>query len=152
VGTMACDPLGSTLFAAYAANSCAFFPAYNSTKATCNPSNVTIACHPSRALPFLEIHGTADTTIPYYGGFLTFICLPTIPYYVTQWAIRDGLGSSNVTTVLPGGNVQYQWGSGAKLGLVTHYMIPGLRHKWAVDFNGFSTSPTMLNFFSKYTL
>ena len=60
VGTLACHKLGSTLFAAFAAHSGAFYTDIN------GPSN---ACAPARLpLPILEIHGGADKTVHYEGG------------------------------------------------------------------------------------
>jgi poly(3-hydroxybutyrate) depolymerase len=59
IGTLACDPLGSTLFNALAAQSGAFYTDVN------GPEN---GCAPARAVPMLEIHGAADKTVRYEGG------------------------------------------------------------------------------------
>lgn len=59
VDTLACDPLGSTLFRAFAAHSGAFYTDVNGPNNGCAPSNV---------VPIMEIHGTADKTVNYNGG------------------------------------------------------------------------------------
>jgi poly(3-hydroxybutyrate) depolymerase len=59
IGTMACDPVGSTLFRAVAAHSGAFYTDLN------GPNN---GCAPAKRLPLLEIHGAADKTVHYDGG------------------------------------------------------------------------------------
>jgi len=59
IGTLACDPVGSTLFRAVAAHSGAFYTDTN------GPNN---GCAPSKTVPMLEIHGAADKTVKYEGG------------------------------------------------------------------------------------
>lgn len=75
----------------------------------------------------LEFHGLADQTIKYSGGTQHKACLPTIPHWIQTWAERDGLGSTNVSSGVPGAlpgstAVMYQFGNGDNLGLVTHIM------------------------------
>lgn len=59
IGTLACDPVGSTLFKAFAAHSGAFYTDVN------EPNN---GCAPAKNVPLLEIHGAADKTVKYEGG------------------------------------------------------------------------------------
>jgi poly(3-hydroxybutyrate) depolymerase len=59
IGTLACDPVGSTLFSAFAAHSGAFYTDID------GPGN---GCAPSKVVPMLEIHGAADKTVNYLGG------------------------------------------------------------------------------------
>lgn len=59
IGTLACDPRGSTLFKALAAHSGAFYTDVN------GPEN---GCAPVKPVPLLEIHGAADKTVKYDGG------------------------------------------------------------------------------------
>lgn len=47
-----------------------------------------IDCAPSRPVPVIEFHGTADATIPYTGD--EDRGLPAIRTWVRQWADRDG--------------------------------------------------------------
>ena len=60
VGTLACDRLGSTLFAAYAMHSGAFYTDVSGPDNGCAPARIPI--------PILEIHGGADKTVRYEGG------------------------------------------------------------------------------------
>jgi poly(3-hydroxybutyrate) depolymerase len=59
IGTLACHPVGSTLFKAVAAHSGAFYTDLNGTKDVCAPAKL---------IPILEIHGGADKTVKYAGG------------------------------------------------------------------------------------
>ena len=47
-------------------------------------------CTPSRPVSVLEIHGTADETVPYGGGELFGPAFPSAPDTVAQWARFDG--------------------------------------------------------------
>ncbi|KAG9854360.1 carbohydrate esterase family 1 protein, partial [Aureobasidium melanogenum] len=155
VGTLACDPTLSKRFSTFAANSGA---EYTNTTGTCNPPSVltnTITqsiCSPGRSnLPMLEFHGDADGTIPYPGGPRRGYCLPAVPHWVTDWALRDGLSSSNVTTSLAGGNVtKYEFGASSGMqGLVTHYKVAGWGHAW-VSINAgapIDATPILMDFF-----
>ncbi|KAI4845626.1 hypothetical protein E4T44_05511 [Aureobasidium sp. EXF-8845] len=155
VGTLACDPTLSKRFSTFAANSGA---EYTNTTGTCNPPSVltnTIVqpvCAPGRSnLPMIEFHGDADGTIPYPGGPRRGYCLPTVPHWVTDWALRDGLSSSNVTTSLANGNVtKYEFGASKGVqGLVTHYKIAGWGHSW-VSINAgapIDATPIIMDFF-----
>ncbi|KAF1344837.1 putative ferulic acid esterase [Delphinella strobiligena] len=158
---LACNATASNKFAAFMGGSAA---AYQGTSnISCDPATVPIPCSPGRPfIPILEIHGTNDTTIAYYGGPRKNHCLPTIPHFVTEWAERDGLGGSNISTSLDGGNVtKYEFGASTHAigpynatGLVTHYRVEGLGHMWPWENQGHyinATSITMA-FFNTYTL
>ncbi|TQB72711.1 hypothetical protein MPDQ_006504 [Monascus purpureus] len=157
---LACDPVASTRFAAFAPVSGAYYQ--GDSEDGCNPVTVPIKCNPGRTpIPILEFHGSADKTIPYAGGARRGSCLPTVPHFVREWSKRDGYGLHNKTTLLYSGNVQeYQYGSGEELGTVTHYRIDGLGHAWpSTEPNSDNPSGTYLNatpiimeFFHRFTL
>jgi len=152
-GLLACDATASTTFAAFGLHSAALYQGVSN--ANCVASAVKLApCNPGRQhIPILEIHGSADGQIPYYGGDHNGQCLPTVPNWVTAWSVREGYGAANTTTQLGNGNVEYQFGSAQdKAGVVTHYMVNGLGHAWASNFNSFSSSPVMLAFLNQWTL
>lgn len=68
VGTLACSAVGGQ-FAAFAPVAGSFYTDVNGT-----------GCSPARKpLPMLEIHGQADTTVPYNGGQGEGGLLPAIP-------------------------------------------------------------------------
>jgi len=169
VGTLACDPVASRMFAAYGANSGAFYP-QNIGYTSCTPWTVVQPCNAGRTrIPFLEIHGTSDGTIPYLGGPHNSQCLATVPQYVSQLVAREGfepnatnttIFSQAVTTNVTGA-VQYQWGTsgvgpggnpGGTFGEVTHFMVPTGIHTWQSNVNGFYSSNTMMSFFANWTL
>lgn len=158
-GTLACNETTSLVFAAFGAHSGAFYPGHGYT-GTCNGWTADVPpCKPSRqGIPFLEIHGDADGQIPYFGGDHNSQCMPAVSLYVTDWAIRDGYGSSNVTTSYSNGNViKYEFGQSAGNGVVapvTHYRIAGLGHTWPFNYGSaqWSSSPVVLQFFGNWTL
>ncbi|KAI9696151.1 MAG: hypothetical protein M1820_008292 [Bogoriella megaspora] len=154
VGTLACSSQSSPYFAAFAASSGAFYQNDTSSKSSCDPDHVPLLpCSPSRIpQPFLEVHGTADATIPYAGGLHNGECMPSLAEYMTSWGTRDGLGSANVSTVVTTGDkgtTKFVWGGGEE---VVHYRVGGLGHAWASGWDGFSTSPTMMGWVKGFSL
>jgi poly(3-hydroxybutyrate) depolymerase len=87
---LACDPVTSLIFAAFAPVSGA---CYTSVTSTCNPYTVepvnTIPqpiCNPGRSnVPVIDFHGTGDGVISYLGGPRRGYCLPTVPHWTTEW-------------------------------------------------------------------
>jgi polyhydroxybutyrate depolymerase len=52
-------------------------------------------CKPSEPVSVLEIHGTADRTIPYDGGSIFGNKHPSAPATVATWAAYDGCAATN---------------------------------------------------------
>ncbi|WP_190242570.1 extracellular catalytic domain type 1 short-chain-length polyhydroxyalkanoate depolymerase [Hymenobacter lapidiphilus] len=91
------------------------------------------ACTPVRAVPVLEIHGTADATVPYQGNG-NFVPIPDL---VAAWAQRNGCNPTPVITQVPninttdGSTAERQVFSGGRNGsVVEHYRIIGGGHTW----------------------
>jgi len=127
VNVLACDAGISNRFAAYAPVS----GAYYIDTLPCFPSTVDIPCPPSRKdIPLLAFHGGNDTTIAYLGGDRKGECLPTIPHFIQEWAIRDGLGATNVTIPVADDTVAYTFGHGAETGLVGLIYESNIGHDW----------------------
>jgi poly(3-hydroxybutyrate) depolymerase len=127
---LACDPVLSNRFAAFAPVSGAF---YSKNTSTCVPATVAITCNPGRSkIPMLEFHGGKDSTIPYVGEGRKEECLPSIPHWAQSWAARDGLSLTNQTTDMKGTNDTfiYQFGSGLEFGLVTQIFDKSIAHDW----------------------
>jgi poly(3-hydroxybutyrate) depolymerase len=128
VGVLACDGSMSQRIAAFAPVSGAFY--ITESGKACKPETMELRpCSPGRAdVPVLAFHGLADDTIPYEGGPRKGECLPAIPHWVQAWAERDGLGTGNETSAVPGAAegssaVRYEFGgAGSQKGLVTHVM------------------------------
>ena len=122
VDVLACDL--STRIAAFAPVSGDYYP---------HPGG----CHPSRPVSVLEIHGTADTTNPYYGS--TQLEYPSVGQWLTIWATRDGCAERPTLQGDGNGVVLETWNGcqdGTKL---AHYRLIGIGHTWLV---GPSASPT----------
>ncbi len=90
-------------------------------------------CAPTRAVPVLEIHGTADGTVPYAGNSV-FVPIPEL---VAAWARRNGCNPTPVITQVPdldpndGSTAERQVFSGGRNGsVVEHYRIIGGGHTW----------------------
>ncbi len=84
------------------------------------------ACNPDRPISLLEIHGTADTTVP-YGGQASNLAGAVLPY-VVGWAARDRCGPSPTHTTIARHTLLYKW-SGCAWGVVVeHLRIYGGRH------------------------
>ncbi|BEL12807.1 PHB depolymerase family esterase [Actinoplanes sichuanensis] len=90
-------------------------------------------CEPRRPVPVLEIHGSADTTIPYDGS--TAKSLPPIPTWLAGWASRNGCAATPVTSTPIATVTRYTWKHCAAA--VEHLRIDGLGHDWP------STTPNL---------
>ena len=126
----------------------------------CEAETVKIPCGAARRVPFLEFHGGNDTTINYGGGERKDECLPSIPHFITEWAVRDGVGSTNVSERLAKDTVMYKFGGG----IVQHVFDKVIGHDWPStlpnDDNSkpghavasFNATPIILDFFTRYPL
>lgn len=86
------------------------------------------SCAPSRPVPVIEFHGTADATIPYTGD--ADRALPAIPDWVAGWAGRDGCRAQpSVRVIEPDITVSRYAGcdNGAR---VEHVAVTGGGHTW----------------------
>ena len=93
------------------------------------------ACNPSRPVPVMEIHGTADQTVPYTGSPLaTFVAIPTL---VDAWADLNHCDQTPVVTQVPNTNMadgctaeRQVYLGGDQGSTVEHYKITGGGHTW----------------------
>ncbi|KAF2720060.1 carbohydrate esterase family 1 protein, partial [Polychaeton citri CBS 116435] len=162
-GVMACDSTLNTRFAAFAPHCGAFYTTTPDSQCSGNVPNTVLTnnlvfdtCNPGRQVPILEIHGDNDGTIGYFGGPRKYYCLPALPHWVSDWAVRNNLGTSNVTTQNAFGNplvTMYEFGSGTSLGYVTHYRLANWTHNWSLIQNGgpIDSTPLIMNFFYRQT-
>lgn len=92
-------------------------------------------CNPQRPVPVMEIHGTADNTVPYNGQAVsTFVAIPTL---VNAWVGFNHCNPTPSITQVPnisttdGCTAERQVYSGGDLGsTVEHYKIIGGGHTW----------------------
>jgi polyhydroxybutyrate depolymerase len=98
--------------------------------------NGTSACRPSRPVPVLAIHGTADEHAPYRGGPVKALLggetrqYPAIPDTVKGWAERDRCTGAAQVTLKQGAvtcETQTQCAGGASVTLCT---VQGGGHTW----------------------
>jgi poly(3-hydroxybutyrate) depolymerase len=154
---LACDPTLSGRIAAFAPVSGAF---YINESSSCSPDAITIPCSPGRPkIPIIEFHGYLDTTIPYGGGARNGACLPSIPYWAQEWALRNGLAAANVTTNSTSDTLVYTFGEGSENGLVIQVTDFKLGHDWPSNVQvgnpelaSFNATPIIIDFFMRNPL
>ena len=92
-------------------------------------------CTSGRPVPVLEIHGTADNTVPYNGGTaLQFVAIPTL---LNSWVQRNGCDPTPTITAVPDINTadgctaeRSVWAGGRNGSMVEHFRIIGGGHTW----------------------
>ncbi|UOQ74047.1 hypothetical protein MUN79_09220 [Hymenobacter cellulosilyticus] len=84
------------------------------------------ACTPQHPVPVIEIHGTADNTVPYNGNIL----FTPIPAVVDYWVRFNGCSTTPVVTAVPNTNTtdgstaeRYVYSGGRNGSVVEHYKI-----------------------------
>jgi len=122
------------------------------------------ACDLVRPVPVMEIHGTADNTVPYTGfPISTFVSIPTL---MTAWVGFNNCNPTPSITQVPninttdGCTAERQLYTGGDHGsTVEHYKIIGGAHTWpgaafniGVTNQDFSASQEIWRFFSQYRL
>ncbi|KAI4851114.1 hypothetical protein E4T44_02337 [Aureobasidium sp. EXF-8845] len=161
VNVLACDPVMSTLFNAFAPHSGAYYTQTSDSSSVCLPNSILTndlvhaVCSPARRNPMMEFHGDGDGTISYFGGGRRGYCLPAIPHWTQDWATRNNLTTDNVTTITNGGNVtKAEFGSSSGLlGFVTQFRLANWPHQYSLGINGgyIDAAAFSLNFFYKWT-
>lgn len=119
-------------------------------------------CQPSRPMPVLEIHGTADDVVPYDGQ----INFRPIPEVIDYWVNFNHCDPTPVVTDVPDSDpadgataVHYVYSGGDNGATVEHYKIIGGGHTWpgalfdiGVTCHDFSASQEIWRFFTQYSL
>jgi polyhydroxybutyrate depolymerase len=83
-------------------------------------------CHPDRPVSILEIHGTADATVPYHGEGPED--LGAVLPYMAAWAARDRCAPTPTKQLVATHTVLYRWGRCAAGAVVEHLRIYGSGH------------------------
>lgn len=90
------------------------------------------ACNPSRPMPLIAFHGTADPIVPYHGGpSASFnIPFPDVPEWMAAWAARNGCAAT--PQPLPAqGDVSGLRYTGCRENAEVHfYTVAGGGHIW----------------------
>lgn len=118
IGTLACHPTASKVFAAFAAGSGAFYTDINGPDNGCNPG--------LKPLPMLEIHGGSDKTVKYDGGQGDGGPQPPITNWLEWWAQRNGCSQKTEETI-NGGDVHHvSWTCGGVEAVLQHYKVDSM--------------------------
>ena len=112
-------------------------------------------CNPSRPIPILEIHGTADPIVSYYGipeSVNPRMPLPSVPMWLRGWAARDACAADPVTSSSEPGVTKMEWTGCAPNGAVIHYRIEGGGHHWPPSLQGRPVAAVFWDFFQAHPL
>ncbi len=121
-------------------------------------------CHPTRPIPVMQIHGTADPTVPYAGN--TSAGMEPIDTVVHYWITKNNCNTTPVFTNVPNTNTSdgctaqhYVYTNGTLGSTVELYKIIGGEHTWpgspiviGVTNEDFNASVEIWRFFRKYRL
>ncbi|KAI0973022.1 Alpha/Beta hydrolase protein [Xylaria arbuscula] len=168
VNNLACDPRSAARMAAFAPVSGSYY--VNVTGAECTPRSLPFKCRSAAVrerAPILLFHGGGDVVIPFAGGPRSKECLPDIPRFAADWAVRDGLVRAPAhLSPLPhaGDNATvYDYGSGEELVRLV-YDGDHVNHQWpatipnadSIEYASapatFNASSLIVEFFGRYTL
>jgi polyhydroxybutyrate depolymerase len=122
-------------------------------------------CKPLRPTPIIEIHGTADATVPYTGmtGALVFLSIDSVLSY---WVKFNKCNPTATVTDVPNINTtdnatakRFVWTGGKDGVTVEHFKVQGGAHTWpgaaipiGVTCQDFKASDEIWRFFKQYTL
>jgi polyhydroxybutyrate depolymerase len=124
--------------------------------------SVYAGANPGRAVPAMQVHGTADPTVP-YPGFAYGVSVDSI---VAFWLRNDGCNPIPVQTSVPNTNTadgctaeHFVWSGGMAGSTLELLRINGGGHSWpgspavlGVTNQDFSASAEIWRFFSQYQL
>ncbi|MFI0444511.1 alpha/beta hydrolase family esterase [Actinomadura sp. 6N118] len=85
-------------------------------------------CRPSRPVPILSFHGTADRTTPYAGHKTRK--LPHITRWATAWASRNGCDTTPRTFYNKHNVKGLRWSACRANATIEHYKLIGGTHHW----------------------
>jgi polyhydroxybutyrate depolymerase len=132
------------------------FAAFAMVSAGIHP--VVGGCHPSRAIPLLEIHGTADRVVPYNGNALNDL-EPPVSQTLANWAAFDRCASQPVISFPQTQVVVERWQDCRAGTAIVHYRLIGGVHIWprpgiepGIDGHSINATAIIWNFLSTYTL
>jgi polyhydroxybutyrate depolymerase len=122
-------------------------------------------CNPGRPVPVMEIHGTADATVPYNGGG-AFGNFAPIPDVLAAWVDKNNCNPTPIFTAVPNTVTndgctaeRYLYPDGDLGSTVEHYKIIGGAHTWPGAFIALGAtnydikaSPEIWRFFRQYRL
>jgi polyhydroxybutyrate depolymerase len=119
---------------------------------------------PGRIVPVMEIHGTADATVPYIGSAANNMA--PIDTVLKRWRMHNSCNSSSVVTNVPNINttdgataINYKFYNSNGKAYVEHYKVIGGAHTWpgaafnvGVTCQDFNASLVIWKFFRQFKL
>jgi len=162
-GLLMCDPDLNKRFAAFATVAGAFYPDESLTEplfqADCQPALN------DRVLPYLNLHGDADTVVSYNGTNTPPPASIPVPEWVGSWAERNGCDAPTASEAEGGTVEERKWICRGRQDAVVHRMIKGFGHGWPSKKNqgepfetlrggptGWDATPLILEWFGRWTL
>lgn len=112
-------------------------------------------CHPHRAVPLLEIHGSNDTVVPYNGISASVNPqwpLPAVMDWLHDWAQRNGCMKGPDKFFQNGNATGLRWTGCHQNTTILHYRIEGGGHSIPATIGSQSTEQVIWNFFKLYSL
>lgn len=122
-------------------------------------------CKPVRPTPIMEIHGTADGTVPYNGmtGALTFLSIDSVLNYWVKFNKCNPIPTitdvANTNTTDNATAKRFVWTGGKGGVTIEHFKVEGGGHTWpgaaipiGVTCQDFKASDEIWRFFKQYTL
>jgi polyhydroxybutyrate depolymerase len=102
------------------------------TDLTKMPPVTTYACHPTRHVPVLQIHGTVDPCYPYGGGLEVFsgVIFEPVATTIEHWRARNGCSDAPTTLSHVHGAASCRTSACPADGTVTLCTIEGGGHHW----------------------
>lgn len=116
-------------------------------------------CSPSRPVPVMAVHGTADSII-FYNGFppggnspgAYFTVGVPIPQWASAWAQRNGCNARSSIVFREDPVSGQQWGNCRAGADVLLYTIRDGEHNWATPAAEFNVEQSIWDFFSRHPL
>lgn len=124
--------------------------------------NILNSCDPQHPMPYMNIHGTIDAPVPYYGNTTMVPATEVVDY----WKNFNGISGNTITTKIPNTNLNDEssaqrivYNDVSNKYRVTHIKIDGGGHSWAgsntiidVTNQDFSASEALWKFVKRYSL
>jgi polyhydroxybutyrate depolymerase len=112
-------------------------------------------CRPSRAVPVLAIHGTADEVVPYRGqgtSVASPLPLPAVPAWLAEWATRDGCPGDPEVFLDTAEATGLRWDGCRDGAEVVHYRINGGGHDLPGEVAGRPLAEVVWSFFAAHPI
>ena len=109
-------------------------------------------CHPSRPLPILYVHGSADPLLLYQGTSDSAWSLPPVQQWLQEWAVRNGCRHGPIIFLHTSRFTGEQWTGCQGNAIVIHYRIEGGGHTWPAKLGNSSSLAGIWDFFQAHPL